>query len=68
MTIKKKKCKTQLINISQEKRQSGSGTSFSPGTSAFCLTITLKRPDYGSVEPKHVALSVFLTINLDVFD
>jgi len=56
------------INISQEKRQSGTGTNFSPGTSAFCLTIALKSPDDGSVEPKHVALSVFLTIKLDVFD
>jgi hypothetical protein len=45
-----------------KKRQSGTSTTFSPGTSSFCLTITLNRPDDGSVETKHVALSVFLTI------
>jgi len=32
----------------------------SRSSSGFVLT---KRPDYGSVETKHVALNVFLTIN-----
>jgi hypothetical protein len=41
VTIKKRNGK-QLINTSQEKRQSGTDTSFSPGTWAFSLTISLK--------------------------
>jgi hypothetical protein len=31
-------------------------------------SVLTKRPDDDSVEPKHVALNVFLTIKLDVFD
>jgi hypothetical protein len=31
-------------------------------------SVLTRRPDDGSVEPKHVALNVFLTIKLDVFD
>jgi len=34
----------------------------------FRLYRAIIEPDDGSVEPKHVALNVFLTIKLDLFD